>query len=163
MVSEILVDVIMVARDVVVKAGQGVGQGQEEEEESSSSSSSSLSSSSSSSSEEEEGDEGGQGKGDEGKTITGSWKVINVYLEEDQGGEKVKVRRYKCLGKGCGEICNSWSACDAHINKKHLNQVYGPCHDQKLSHSLTITGTPSLPMLKNAKMQMNRNIKLNKG
>ena len=33
-------DVMMVARDVVVKAGQGAGQGQEEEEESSSSSSS---------------------------------------------------------------------------------------------------------------------------
>ena len=22
------------------------------------------------------------------------------------------------------------SACDAHINKKHFKQVYGPCHDQ---------------------------------
>ena len=124
-----------------------------------------------------------------------------------------------------------WSACDAHINKKHLNQVYGPCHDQ-IVHSLTIsvmthimqilgifdiaiscwicsnvismvpfthvvffvtknhaikrgleqknctvkklqqihlmcvmalTGTPSLPVLKNVKMQTDRNIKLNKG
>ena len=44
--------------------------------------------------------------------------MINVYLEEDQGRKNVKVRRYKCLGKGCGEVHNSWSACDAHINKK---------------------------------------------
>ena len=105
---------MMVARDVAAKVGQGAGQGQEEE--SSSSSSSSSSGSSSSSSSEDEGDEGGQGKGDEGKTITGSWKVINVYLEEVQGGKNVKVRRYKCPGKGCGEVCNSWSSCDAHIN-----------------------------------------------
>ena len=83
-------------------------------------------SSSSSSSSEDEGDEGSQGKGDKGGMIMDSWKVITVYLEEDQGGEKVKVGRYKHLGKGCGEVHNSWSACDAHINKKHLNRVYGP-------------------------------------
>ena len=62
--------------------------------------------------------------------IKGSWKVINIYLEEDQGGKEVKVRRYKCTGKGCGEVHKSWSACDAHINKKHLNQVYSLCHDK---------------------------------
>ena len=69
---------------------------------------------SSSSGSEDDDDEGGQGKGNEGKMIMGSWKVINIYLEEEQGGKNVKVRRYMCLGKGCGEMSNSWSACDAH-------------------------------------------------
>ena len=92
------------------KQGQGADQGQEEVEEgrssgsSSSSSNSSSSSSSSSSGSEDDDDEGIQGKGDEGKMITGSWKVVNIYLEEDQSGKKVRVRRYKCLGKGCGEM-----------------------------------------------------------
>ena len=81
------------------------------------------------------GDEGSQGKVDEGETIMHRWKVINVYLEEDQDRKNVKVRRYKCLGKGCGEVCNSWSACDAHINKKHLKQVYGPCHDRNCPYT----------------------------
>ena len=57
-------------------------------------------SSSSSSGSEDDDDEGTQGKGDEGKMIMGSWKVINVYLEEDRGGKKVRVRRYKCPGEG---------------------------------------------------------------
>ena len=61
--------------------------------------------------------------------------MINVYLQEDPGGKNVKVRRYKCPGKGCGEIRNLWSACDAHINKKHLKQVYGPCHDQNCAYT----------------------------
>ena len=37
-------------------------------------------------------------------SLKSSWKVINVYLEEDQGREKVKVRRYKCPGKGVGRF-----------------------------------------------------------
>ena len=156
---------MMVARGAAAKVGQGAGQGKEEVEKGSSSGSSSSSSNSSSlssgSGSDDDDDEGGQGKGDEGETITGNWKVVNVYLEEDGGGKKVKVRRYKCPGKGCREMCNSWSACNAHINKKHLKQVYGPCHDQ-IVDTLTITGTPSLPMLKNAKRQTNINIKLNK-
>ena len=61
--------------------------------------------------------------------------MVNVYLEEDRGGKKVRVRRYKCPGKGCREMRNSWSACDAHINKKHLKQVYGPCHDQNCGYT----------------------------
>ena len=36
---------------------------------------------------------------------------------EDQGWKNVKVRSYKYPGKGCGEVRNLWSACDAHINK----------------------------------------------
>ena len=93
-------DIMSVARDVAAKAGQGAGQGQEEVEEGSSSGSSSSSSStssfSSSSVSEDDDNEGNQGKGDEGKTIMGSWKVINVYLEEERGGKNVKVRGYKC-------------------------------------------------------------------
>ena len=132
-------NVILVARDAAAKVGQRAGQGQEEVEEGSGSGSSSSSSSSSSLSSsggsEDDDDDGSQGKVDEGKMIMGTWKVINVYLEEDRGGKKVKVRRYKCLGKGCGEVYNSWSACDAHINKKHLKQVYGPCHDQNCAYT----------------------------
>ena len=84
---------------------------------------------------EDEGDEGGQCKVDEREMIMGSWKLINVYLEEDRGRKNVKVRRYKCPGKGCGVVCNSWLACDAHINKIHLKQVYGPCHDQNCAYT----------------------------
>ena len=69
-------NVMLVARDAAVKAGQVAGQAQEEVEQGSSSGSSSSSSSSSS---EDEGDEGSQGKVDEGEMIMGSWKVINVY------------------------------------------------------------------------------------
>ena len=137
-------NIMTAARGAVAKAGQGagqgqgVGQGQEEVQEGSSSGSSSSSSSSSSSlssGSDDDDNEGSQGKGDEGKTQTGNWKVVNVYLEEDLGGKKVRVRRYKCLRKGCREMCNSWSACDAHINKKHLKQVYGPCHDQNCGYT----------------------------
>ena len=53
------------------------------DEGSSSGSSSSSSSSSRSGSEDDDDDEGSQGKGDDGKMITDSWKVINVYLEEE--------------------------------------------------------------------------------
>ena len=38
-------------------------------------------------------------------------------------------------GEGCGVVHNLWSACDAHINKIHLKQVYGPCHDQNCPYT----------------------------
>ena len=38
-------------------------------------------------------------------------------------------------GEGVWEVHNLWSACDAHINKKHLKQVYGPCHEQNCPYT----------------------------
>ena len=63
------------------------------------------------------------------------WEEVEQDSSSGSSRKNVKVRRYKCMGKGCGVVRNSWSACDAHINKIHLKQVYGPCHDQNCPYT----------------------------